>query len=63
MVIISHSISQIIDSDVIYVLKEGRVVESGTHAELYENGSTYTEIFNASARSLNLEKIAQTLEG
>lgn len=61
-VVISHSISQIIDSDVIYVLKEGRVVESGTHAELYELGGTYNEIFNASARSLNLDKISQTLD-
>lgn len=61
-VIISHSISQIIDSDVIYVLKEGRVVEIGTHEELYDRHGTYFEIFNASARSLNLDKIAQTLE-
>ena len=61
-VIISHSISQIIDSDVIYVLKEGRVVEIGTHDELYGRRGTYFEIFNASARSLNLDKIAQTLE-
>lgn len=61
-VIISHSISQIIDSDVIFVLKQGRVVESGTHEELYETGGTYSEIFNASARSLNLDKISRTLE-
>lgn len=63
VVIISHSISQIIDSDVIYTLKEGRVVEIGTHEELYHKNGTYAEIFNASARSLNLDKIAQTLEG
>lgn len=62
VVIISHSISQIIDSDVIFVLKEGRVVESGTHFALYERGGTYSEIFNASARSLNLDKISRTLE-
>ncbi|MEP6902104.1 MAG: ABC transporter ATP-binding protein, partial [Actinomycetota bacterium] len=62
VVIISHSISQIIDSDVIFVLKEGRVVESGTHDELYEKGKTYREIFNASARSLNLDRISKTLE-
>ena len=60
-VIISHSISQIIDSDVIFVLKQGRVVESGTHGELYELGGTYFEIFNASARSLNLDRISKTL--
>ena len=29
VIIISHSISQIIDSDVIYALKEGRVEQSG----------------------------------
>jgi ABC-type multidrug transport system fused ATPase/permease subunit len=62
-VIISHSISQIIDSDVIYVLKEGRVVEIGTHHDLYEKRGTYFDIFNASARSLNLDKIARTLDG
>jgi len=61
-VVISHSISQIIDSDVIYVLKEGRVVEIGTHQELYDRDGTYSEIFNASARSLNLDKISRTLE-
>lgn len=62
VVVISHSISQIIDSDVIYVLKEGRVVEIGTHEELYDRGQTYFEIFNASARSLNLDKISKTLD-
>ena len=62
VVVISHSISQIIDSDVIFVLKEGRVVESGTHEQLYEKGATYREIFNASARSLNLDRISRTLE-
>ena len=61
-VVISHSISQIIDSDVIYVLKEGCLVEIGTHAELYARSGTYFDIFNASARSLNLDKIAQTLD-
>ncbi|CAN5275763.1 hypothetical protein BH20ACI1_BH20ACI1_26200 [soil metagenome] len=61
-VIISHSISQIIDSDIIFVLKEGRIVEHGTHEELYEQNGAYREIFNASARSLNLDRISKTLE-
>jgi ABC-type multidrug transport system fused ATPase/permease subunit len=61
-VVISHSISQIIDADVIFVLKEGRVVEHGTHEELYERNGTYREIFNASARSLNIDKISRTLD-
>ncbi len=62
VVVISHSISQIIDAEMIYVLKEGHLMESGTHEELYEHNGTYREIFNASARSLNLEKISRTLD-
>jgi ABC-type multidrug transport system fused ATPase/permease subunit len=62
VVVISHSISQIIDADIIYVLQQGRVVEHGTHEELYENNGAYHEIFNASARSLNLDKISRTLD-
>lgn len=62
VIIISHSISQIIDSHCIYVMKDGRVVESGTHDEIYHMNGTYTDIFNAMARSLNIDKISKTLE-
>ena len=60
VIIISHSISQIIDSDDIYTLKQGRVMEHGTHETLYDMGGVYHDIFSASARSLNIEKIART---
>ena len=60
MIIISHSLSQILDSDKIYVMKKGRVVESGTHDELVQINGTYREIFDASARSLNLDKLVNT---
>ena len=62
VIIISHSISQIIDSDRIYVMKEGHMVESGTHEEIYHLNGTYKEIFDAMARSLNIDKISRTLE-
>ncbi|ADY51816.1 ABC transporter related protein [Pseudopedobacter saltans DSM 12145] len=62
VVIISHSISQIIDADYIYALKEGRIFESGNHDEIYRLGGVYKEIFDASARSLNIEKIAKTYD-
>ena len=62
VVIISHSISQIIDSDVIYVMQKGRIVEHGTHDELYHRpGGAYRSIFDAMARSLNIDKITKTL--
>jgi len=62
VVIISHSISQIIDADVIYAMKEGRVAESGPHEVVYRQNGVYREIFDASARSLNIEKIAKTYD-
>jgi ABC-type multidrug transport system fused ATPase/permease subunit len=61
VIIISHSISQIIDSDVIYALKEGRVEQGGDPDEVYKQGGIYKEILDASARSLNIDKIARTI--
>lgn len=60
VVIVSHSISQIIDSDIIYTMKEGRIVEKGPHEEIYNLGGTYKEIFDSMARSLNINKISET---
>ena len=62
VIIISHSISQIIDSDVIYAMKEGRVEQSGDPDALYREGGVYKDIVDASARSLNIDKLAQTLD-
>ena len=61
VVIISHSISQIIDADRIHVMRHGEVVQSGTHDEVYRHGGVYKDIFDASARSLNIDKIARTI--
>ncbi len=60
VIIISHSLSQILDSDQIYVMKKGQVVENGTHDELIDLEGTYKQIFDASARSLNLDKLVNT---
>ena len=62
VIIISHSISQIIDADFIYALQTGRVEESGDPDEIYKKGGIYKDIIDASARSLNIEKIARTID-
>lgn len=62
VIIISHSISQIIDASNIIVLEKGRCVEKGTHDELYDNKGTYYQIFMAMANSLNIDKITQTFD-
>lgn len=60
VIIISHSLSQILESDQIYVMKKGEVVESGTPDELINRNGTYREIFDASARRLNLDKLVNS---
>ncbi len=62
VIIISHSISQIIDADYMYVMKQGEVVEHGIHEDVYKMNGTYKEIFDAMAKSLNIEKIAKTFD-
>ena len=61
VVIISHNIGQIIDADYLYVLQQGRVVQQGSPTEVYQQGGLYKDIFDASARSMNVDKIANTL--
>jgi ABC-type multidrug transport system fused ATPase/permease subunit len=61
VIIVSHSIAQIIDADDLVVIEHGRVVETGTHEELYEQRGKYYEIFTAMSDSLNLDKIRDTL--
>ena len=62
VIMISHSISQIIDSDYVYALQKGRVEEGGDPDEVYRAGGIYKQIVDASARSLNIEKLAQTID-
>ena len=61
VIIISHSISQIIDSEMVYALQKGRVEQSGHPDDVYKKGGVYKDIIDASARSLNIEKIARTV--
>ena len=62
VIIISHNIGQIVDADYLYLLEQGRVIENGTPTELYRQGGRYKEIFDASARSMNADKIADVME-
>ena len=62
VIIISHSLSQIIDADYTYVMKEGAIAEHGEHNALYHQDGVYKEIFDAMAKSLNIDKIAKIFE-
>ena len=46
-VVIAHRLSTIQDADEIIVLREGEVLEQGTHEELMENGGLYWQLCKA----------------
>lgn len=62
VIVISHNIGQIVDADQLYMLEQGRVVESGKPDDVYKQGGRYKEIFDASARSMNADRIADVLD-
>lgn len=62
VIVISHNIGQIVDADQLYMLEQGRVVESGKPDEVYKQGGRYKEISDASARSMNADRIADVLD-
>ncbi|CEQ23627.1 ABC transporter-like protein [[Clostridium] sordellii] len=45
--VIAHRLSTIKDADIILVMKDGNVIESGNHKELIEKGGFYSELYNS----------------
>ncbi|MBU3153384.1 ABC transporter ATP-binding protein [Clostridium estertheticum] len=45
--IIAHRLSTIKESDIILVMDNGNIVQSGTHEELLEKGGQYSQLYNS----------------
>lgn len=57
-ILVAHRISTIHDADLIVVLKDGEIVEQGTHKELVASGGIYANIYRQQRLREELEKIA-----
>jgi ATP-binding cassette subfamily B protein len=55
-VVVSHRVSAVMGADRIVVLEDGRVVETGTHAELLQRGGVYAALLH---RQLLAEDVEQ----
>lgn len=49
-ILISHRLSTVRMADMIYVLDDGRIIESGSHDELIDRRGTYAHLFETQAR-------------
>ncbi|MGO9454947.1 MAG: ABC transporter ATP-binding protein [Candidatus Binataceae bacterium] len=50
--LIAHRLSSAVEADLIVVLDRGRVVESGTHAQLLARGGVYGQLYGEQTRKL-----------
>lgn len=46
-IIVAHRLSTIVDCDRIYVMDKGKIVQEGTHKELYAQGGLYRELIES----------------
>ncbi len=49
-VVIAHRLSTILNSDSIYVISNGKVIENGTHRELLSNSEIYKSFYQKQIR-------------
>jgi subfamily B ATP-binding cassette protein MsbA len=55
VLVIAHRLSTVVNADLIHVLDRGRVVESGTHAELMRTGGLYSKLYGIQAAQSDAE--------
>jgi ATP-binding cassette, subfamily B, bacterial len=60
--LIAHRLSTIRQADIILVVKNGKIIERGTHDELMKNGGYYADLYNKQFSEENTKKIFSSVE-
>ena len=53
IIIVAHRLSTIMDSDIIYLIDNGKILASGNHKELLKTSSLYKRLYNPEMSSLD----------
>ncbi|OON96249.1 MAG: cysteine ABC transporter ATP-binding protein [Epulopiscium sp. Nele67-Bin005] len=56
IIVISHRLANVIPSDIIFVLEEGKLIEQGKHNQLLNNKSVYYNLFKAQSQLEDIYK-------
>lgn len=59
---VTHQLQFVSQSDRIFLLQEGKIVENGTHSELMSNQREYAHLITTHVRSSDSEKVADPIE-
>lgn len=57
-IVVAHRLSTIVDADCIYVMEAGRVIESGTHAELLASRGAYYKLYGTLTAAADTAAVA-----
>lgn len=63
VITIAHRLSTIKNADKIYVLREGRIIESGSHDTLMENKREYYQLYLGQEKETNCSDINLSIDG